>query len=157
MSYQTLHMPYAYREGHPNHDPKVNAELEQHEKDFGGYNDNPPGWRQITEKEFVQGHFFRSSPAKVEFRQLRDPGVKSERGTALRDARLFFFHDGTGVAMMEDFWAGKIHYFAFGCDHKYREVYGEEAANLGLRPTGRCDHALHCDKCGHGMVVDSSD
>ena len=77
--------------------------------------------------------------------------------TLLRDARLYFFHDGTGVAMMDDYWAGKIHYFAFGCDHKYRQVYGEEATKLGLRPIGLCETAHYCDKCGDKMVVDSSD
>lgn len=157
MSYSTLHSPYPYPEGHPHHDPKVNAELKEHEKTFGGYNDTPPGWREISEKEFVQGQFFRSSPEKTEFRQLMRGNVTSERGTSLLNARLYFFHDGTGVAMMDDHWAGKIRFFAFGCDHKYQEVHGQTARDLGFGFTGNCQHAYICEKCGHKYMTDSSD
>ena len=156
MSYSTLHTAYPYPPTSPHHDPAENAVIEEHRQKFGGYNDTPPGWREISEKEFVKGKFFTHSPEKVEVRQLRDAGVKAESGSPLINARLYFFHDGTGVAMMDDHWAGKIRFFAFGCDHKYQEVYGQTARDLGLQATGNCQHAYICEKCGHHMIVDTS-
>jgi hypothetical protein len=157
MSYDHLQHATTYGPNHPDYDPVANDEIERHEKTFGRYNDAPPGWREISEKEFVQGQFFLNPLTKHEFRQILHAGVNSEKGHALVNARLYFFHDGTGVALMNDCWAGKLRYFAFGCDHTYREVYGEEARKLGLRPLGQCDHAYLCDKCDHTMLVDSSD
>ena len=158
MTYSTMQRAYTYQEGHPHHDPEVTAAVKEHQAKFGGYNDLPPNWREITEAAFVTGHFFSHDPEKVEFRQLMGTDIKSEKGSPLVNARLYFFHDGTGVALMDDHWAGKPRYFAFGCDHKYREVHGKELQKLGFKGvTGSCDHALYCDKCKHKMVVDSSD
>ena len=157
MGYSILVTPHALNEGHPHHDPKVNAALKEHEDKFGSYNDTPPGWREITEKDFAQSQFFQYNPEKTEFRQIYKAEVKSEAGGPLLNARLYFFHDGTGVAMMNDYWAGKLRYFAFGCKHEYRKVDGEEARKLGLHPSGPHDHAYCCDLCDHKMIVDSSD
>lgn len=142
----------------PNHDPEVAAKLQEHEERFGSYNDLPPNWREITEAEFVKGKFFSQSPEKTEFRQLTKADIKSEKDTPLVNAHLYFFHDGTGVALMDDHWAGKLRYFAFGCDHKYREVHGKELQELGFQGgLFACEHAYYCDKCSDKMVVDSSD
>jgi hypothetical protein len=157
MSYSTLRIAYPYPSGSPHHDPEENAAIEKHKEKFGEHNDVPPGWREIPEEEFVRSYFFRYSPEKVEHRQLVNANIKCEKGRPLVDARLYFFHDGTGVAMMQDFWAGKLRYFAFGCAHKYQEVHGETARNLGFRFTGNCQHAHICEKCGHRYMVDSSD
>ena len=158
MSYSTTQRAYTYQEGHPHHDPEVNAAVKEHEAKFGGYNDVPPGWREITEAEFVKGPFFSQCVEKTEFRQLVHAEIKGERGWWLINAHLYFFHDGTGVALMDDNLAGKLRFFAFGCDHKYREVHGNELQELGFKGLmGGCDHALYCDKCKHKMVVDSSD
>jgi len=117
------------------------------------FNKTPEQWREISETEFVKGKFFMYEPSKIEFRQLTGCGVKAESGSPLINARLYHFHDGTGVAMMDDHWAGKIRFFAFGCDHKYQEVYGQTARDLGLQATGNCQHAYICEKCGHHMIV----
>ena len=156
MSYSELHTPYAYQPNHPDHDPAVNEEIRKHERTWGGYNDLPPGWREITEAEFVKGPFFSYLPTRVEFRQLVGSDIRCERGSPLVDARLFFFSDGTGVALMDDHWAGKVRYFAFGCNHKWREVYGEEAKKLGIGRLYSHDHAYVCDNCGRKRVLDSS-
>jgi len=155
--YNMFHSPYAYPEGHPDHDPEVTKALREHEKTWGGFNDTPPGWREITEEEFVRSNFFSYDPEKVEHRQLMHAGITDEKGTApLHGARLYFFWDGTGVALMDDFWAGKIRFFAFGCKHKWREVYGDEVKKLGFGRLYSHDHALVCDECGRMKVVDSS-
>lgn len=124
--------------------------------DMHEFNKTPEHWREISEKEFVKGKFFQYNPSKIEFRQLRDCGVKAESGSPLVNARLYHFWDGTGVAMMDDHWAGKIRFFAFGCDHKYQEVSGQTARDLGFRFTGNCEHAYVCEKCGHRKMVDTS-
>lgn len=130
----TLHTLYASPEGSPRHDQMTAKAIREHEEKWGKYNDAPPGWREITEADFVKGMFFTHDPQKIEFRQLMNAEIRSEDGAPLIDARLYFFHDGTGVALMSDFWAGKLRYFAFGCDHKWREVYGDEARKLGHGP-----------------------
>jgi hypothetical protein len=134
----------------------TDEENKTHEATFGGFNDVPEGFREISEKDFVQGDFFRYPFERYEFRQIFKAGLMDENGHSMYNVKLFFLPDGTGVGMMDDHWAGKIRYFAFGCDHQYRDVYGQEAKDLGLM-TGGSLRAYVCDLCGHKMVQDSSD
>jgi len=106
---------------------------------FGGFNDAPPGWRRYSEKEFAQSMFFSYTPTSTEYRQIII-------GDKMISAQLFFYHDGTGIAMSSDFWAGKVFYFAFGCDHDYVE-----------KAVGNCQHYRRCSKCEHSETLDSSD
>ena len=147
MSYETLHTAYPYNADHPSHDPKVNAAIEAHKEQYGGYNDAPPGWREIDEAAFVKGHFFTYNPEKLEYRQLR------QGDRPMLSVRLYFFHDGTGVGMSGD--GGELRFFAFGCQHKYRELSVKEAREHGFQMHA-FDHAYTCEKCGHTHVVDSS-
>lgn len=109
-----------------------------HAEKYGEFNDAPPGWHEISEKKFSQSMFFIYSPEKIEYRQIQ---TKDK----MISAHLFFFHDGTGVAMESDSWKGKIYYYAFGCDHEYSET-----------TIGNCLHKIKCSKCGHEEIVDSS-
>jgi len=129
------------------------ASVREHEERFGGYNDAPEGFREISEEEFVRGPFFRECARRLEHRQITNlPGERHALGCTL-----FFFADATGVAMADSRRPDRVRYFAFGCDHKYREVHGDEMERLGFRgPMFSCDHALYCDKCGDKRVVDSS-
>ena len=119
-----------------------------HEKKFGKFNDAPDLWREIFEKEFAQSKFFSYTPEKIEFRQIHIKGIKSKNDKMI-EAHMFHFHDGTGVALSNDFWKGKVSYFAFGCNHDF-----EEKPRAGLF---NCQHYLVCKKCGYGHITDSSD
>ena len=123
-----------------------------HEKKFGGFNDVPPLFREVTEKEFAQSKFFSYPIEKTEYRQMYfSPGfiLNNGKNKDMIIAVLFFFFDGTGVAMSHSYWDGQVYYFAFGCDHKYNELPKKGLFN--------CQHFLKCEKCGHEMITDSSD
>lgn len=118
---------------------------ERHSKNFNAV---PDGWREITEKEFAKGPFFMECAEFYEFRQFHPSPVKDATDKHwLLDAKLWFYHAGHGVGMMHDFWAEKVRYFAFGCDHDYKHAGNE----------GRCLNRYKCEKCGDVMVLDSSD
>lgn len=125
---------------------------EGHEEKWGNSNKVPPGWKEITEEEFVKGKFFIYTPAYREYRQLhpkQKAGVKSEEtGDCLFEAWLYFYRDGQGIAMMPDIDAGKVRYFKFGCDHSMEEIESDSRRHL---------HTYKCRKCGYEVTYDSSD
>ena len=45
-------------------------EIQDHQKEFGGFNQAPPGFREITESEFNKSGFFTWCKEKIEFRQI---------------------------------------------------------------------------------------
>jgi len=122
-------------------------------KHYGGYNDSPPNFKEITEKEFAQSHFFTYDPEATDYRQITD--MPNEKTTLA--VKLFFFHDGSGVGMSSDYWEGKVRYFSFDlCEHEYEELTAEMARELGLMHHGMCWHVIKCRKCGHTQSYDSS-
>lgn len=125
-----------------------------HVKAYGGYNDVPTNWRKITEADFAKSMFFTYTPEAVEDRQFVEP---SNPTGPMISARLFFMHDGTGVALSRDFWAGTVQYFAFGCAHEYRELTQTECEAAGIRHWGRCFHVNKCTICEYVYAYDSSD
>lgn len=119
----------------------------------GDFNTAPDGFTQITEKEYAQSHFFRYAPEAIEHRQLLNvPGE-----TTMLDVWMYYYHDGTGIALAEDFWAGTVRYFRFGCDHTYRELSPAAAKAKGVPHFGHCWHVNECSVCGHIESSDSSD
>lgn len=129
-------------------------ENEKHEEVWGGYNDFPPNWHEITEEQFVKSRFFIFGIDGTETRQM----MIHPDGTRQREyvsARLFFMHDNTGVAIAGDYWSGKLKFYAFGCKHEWGDATEELAArNRRLESTER---ALFCTKCKHFQIIDSSD
>lgn len=112
-------------------------QLEAHEKQWGLYNDFPPGWRKITAGEFAQSLFFAFHPQVVEHRQMvtrNDDGFT----IGMTNATLFFFHENVGYAIVNDFWGKKITYYAFGCDQPHQNRHT-------------------CPKCGFKADYDTSD
>jgi len=113
------------------------------------YNTFPPGWREITEKQFARSSYFQEVPALRETRQMFEEGTKDPAKLMLdRDRPVYFgsvlyhYHDQTGVALASDYWEGKVRYFKFGCDHAYRPLSSDEEHARGLR-----FEALICTKC----------
>ena len=126
--------------------------------DFGGYNDFPPNWREISAEEFaVKMNHYNFSEA--ESRQMRE---KDDWYNLHVPAQLFFYWDGTGLAVSyTNTWNSEkfkydytAKFFAFGCDHEY-QFSDWNSEKFG--PQFRCNHALKCKKCGHEYAVDSSD
>lgn len=128
------------------------------EKLHGGYNDFPPGWVEIGEKDVLIGRmFFLYSPEVIEHRQMF---AKDERGIgrgACLTARLYHFHDGTGIAMSEDYDKNVIRWFRFGCVHEWRSVTPQECSKRGIYHAPRCYSVSECVKCGFVKSIDSSD
>lgn len=126
---------------------------DEHKAKWGGFNDFPPNWRELTEEEFAESHFFVYEFKTREYRQMHDPG----RTKPATRATLYFMHDGTGYALVSDRSKRKLHYFKFGCAHTYRGLGFEECRARGIYHWGRCYHVSECTTCGHIHAVDSSD
>lgn len=103
----------------------------------------PNDWREISEREFAQGQFRIFGRVK---------GIENRF-----NATLFWFYDGTGVAITTEYWQGRVKYYAFGCDHKYVELTPEESKLRGIEHFGRCYHVDECSTCKKISTRDSSD
>lgn len=80
------------------------------------------------------------------------------------DTYLFGCFDNTGVAMVFDVRQNKIRWFAFGCQHEYKEMTRKEVEEYNKdKPykeklyQGNCYHNCICTKCGFIFSYDSSD
>lgn len=126
---------------------------EAHAKEFGGYNDFPPNWKPMTEDEFSQSGFFTYVPSLVEHRQMFD---RAKPHVPALSANLFYFSDGTGFAIANDFWNKCVLYFKFAkCEHKWGRVKDPDKERSLI--IGSCMRAAQCEKCDFISVVDSSD
>lgn len=105
-----------------------------HEAKWGRYNDYPPGWRKLTQKQFAQSLFFTFSPVLVEYRQMLHRSMRHEPAVS---AHLYFMHDNSGFSIVADYWKGTVNYYAFGCDKPHQ-------------------NRTMCEKCGFVANYDSS-
>jgi hypothetical protein len=110
---------------------------------------DPPNWNvptnfhEIDEKTLCQEtRLAVYAPQFIEWRQLPIDG----KTKPIISIRLFWFHDGTCVGLSLDYWAGKVRWFAGGCQHEFEE-----------KKVGNCLHQRTCKKCNYEEVVDSSD
>jgi len=129
-------------------------DVESFHKEYGSDHTLPPNFEEITEAEFSQSKFFVYTPNFCEYRQItkkedyeRFTWGESKRSYSF-SLRLFYFYDGTGVAMAHDYWAKKVRYFKFAkCHHK----------NKSQRNVGNCLNEYTCGDCGFKETIDSSD
>jgi hypothetical protein len=133
------------------HAPKA-PDVDDVERQHGGFNDFPDNWRELTEAEFARAGFWSYQPRFIETRQMmtgRGPGggtpAAMEKG--MIPATLFHYGDGTGHAIRTDYWEKRVRFYAFGCAHKWQEIGS----------AGHCLHRMKCDACGRTQVIDSSD
>lgn len=89
------------------------AELAEHEEKWGRYNDFPPGWREISEAEFAKSQYFIYHPDLIEHRQMLRSKEFEYTGACV-DVNLYFYFDGTGYAIVNYFWSGKVRFYTFG-------------------------------------------
>jgi hypothetical protein len=131
---------------------------EEMEKEYGSFNDEPPNFKQISEDEFAKSHFFTYHPDFMEHRQIFLKDLPRDmRVVGLFTIYMFYYWDGTGIAIHNDWWGGKVYYFSFAkCDHDYRELSQKEAKSKGHDHWGMCFHVYECRECGFTMSQDSS-
>jgi len=144
----------------------------------------PIGFTAISEKEFARSRFLGSAPQLTEYRQVYPWNEKEQRpdfydrktvwpweekgyeGFVPKPnqyhkngmwigVRLFYFWDGTGYGISQDYWGEQVLYYRFGCQHEWGPV--PEGSPAKGRRLFRCQSMYYCVKCGHWEVVDSSD
>jgi hypothetical protein len=135
---------------------------DKHKEIYGGYNDFPPNWTEITEKEFLK-HFFCWTIQKIESRQMREKGSNN-----FISARLFFMSKDPHVAIVDESFSYKnekgmiafdhnARFFKFqDCEHEFKELNYDECKKRGITHHGKCWHVTECEKCGKMFSFDSS-
>lgn len=139
-------------------DPGLTKEqYDLHIKEWGGYNQPPPGFTEITAEEFAQSGFFIWCLSNVEFRQI-DPNQIPSASLLnpikhFLSVKMFYMNHGDHYAISNDYWDKKIRYFKFAkCFHDWNEISAEEAK----KPAFSCYHYCKCTKCGAEWEYDSS-
>lgn len=134
------------------HDDKLKA------PDGTGYNDFPVGWHEVEQKEVVE-YCFRYVPGMMEYRQMlaRDEQGKFDLNKPYVSGQLFWFVDGTGYAVVDNFRERRLQYFRFGCAHEWRSLSQAECHERKIYHAGKCYHVSECTKCRYIDAVDSSD
>ena len=114
----------------------------------GDFNQAPPSFQELSEGEFAVSNFFNYRPAHTEYRQITDKNVlKKLNIDSYLSITMFWFHDGTGVAMSSDFCKQRVRYFSFMlCRHSYI-----------ITKTSNCYSEMVCKKCSYNKFIDSSD
>lgn len=121
---------------------------DEFEADYGGYNDLPPNFKEISYQDFIDSQFFTYTPRLVDTRQAYEKDSEGRNVGSYRGLHLYLFGDGTGIAI-EKYWDSgwKLKYHKFAkCEHEFTE-----------QEVGRCLHEYKCKKCGYTETVDSSD
>lgn len=133
------------------------------EAKFGKYNDFPPNW-QPCDPAYFWGKFMSYSQSGEEYRQMMRPEKHIQEfppnaygQKTIRNARLYFYNDDTGLAMVQDYDYKKmedrqplLYKFAV-CDH---DAHGWESVPS---KSYMCYHVSKCKNCGMERAVDSSD
>jgi len=126
---------------------------------IGSYNVAPTGWTEISEAEFCKSGFFTWSPSYQEYRQLyRD--IDGNTFDKYISVKMYYMWNSQGFAISADYWAGKLRFFRFGCDHEYGAPMTDSDWNspgVDKHFRGMCCHTEKCKKCGHIWQYDSSD
>lgn len=127
-------------------------EQELHKDKWGGFNDAPFGFIDVTNDEEASKSVSRrvfdgqSLIKSTEYRQILD---HDSSGSCL-SVKLFFFYDNSGVGL-GSVWKPNVGfvqtYYKFGCEHK----------NVSSVKAGRCYYRNTCNDCGFKWSVDSSD
>jgi len=124
------------------------------------FNRAPKGFEEITQEEFAKSKFFYYSHIASEYKQITEnfDGTPIGTGNIAIPIKLFWFFDGTGVGISNNWLEWTLKFFRFGCCHKYEEYSKEIAVKRNLPYSGgRCMHNMVCTKCGHIYQYDSSD
>jgi hypothetical protein len=139
---------------------KNKESIKIHEKNYGSFNDPPPNFIEIKEEEFSKSKFFSETIMHIEYRQITrfktdDVDLKNVLSSGVK---LFYFYDGTGIAIGSNYQKKKVYFFKFAkCFHKYEEMSQEWCRKNKVEHLGRCYHVYKCKNCGFLESADSSD
>lgn len=136
-------------------------QIQQHEKDWGGYNSAPPGFQEITLEEFSQSGFFIWCHEGIESRQISVDTIDKAKlfspVEGLVKVTLFYMNHGDNYAIMGEHWKKNVRYFKFArCYHEYRSMTEKEITERKLVHFGNGYHINICTKCGDVHEYDSS-
>lgn len=98
-------------------------ELKRHEELLGGFNEFPPGWKEITKEEFAQSGFCGARVVYVEYRQMMRPKEHLINGNHV-SCKLFHIRNGFGYAIVQRYWEKDVLFFEFDCFDKLKELFG---------------------------------
>jgi hypothetical protein len=125
----------------------------------------PKGWRSISVEELALTRFNTDCPIFIEQRQFNWDKDTPPYGKKRIHATLYWYHDKTGVAFHKEWvfnptkregqW--QLSYFAFGCNHKFKELSPAESRARGVEHYGNCWHVHECQLCKYVNSYDSSD
>lgn len=121
---------------------------------FGGYNDPPPNFKEMTELEWAQSSYFSQDPIHKEFRQFVITGTNGRN--TYHNFRLYYMDEHSGYAITNEYYEGKVRVFKFGCEHRYKELSQAECRDKKINHYGNFFHVTECENCGHIMCYDSS-
>lgn len=127
--------------------------LKAHSERWGGYNDFPSGWKDVSEDpDLVDRIMLAQIRCSFQLAECRQMYNRSESGTwgQMMDGTLYFTHGGDNFAVVRHYKVGTgfvFKYFTFGCGHH----------NKVSKVIGRCHRRSTCSDCGHVWTVDSSD
>lgn len=122
------------------------------------YNTAPVGWRPITEAELAKSRWMHYAPKVREHRQIHQlldgthvpehPELPGKEFGFL-GVTMYWYSDGTGYAVQDLYWEGKLLYYAFGCEHSYKYITRERYAEvMGAKPMAY-NGISECVFCGH--------
>lgn len=118
------------------------------------YNQKPDNLVELTEKEWSQSDWFSLDPDSTEIRQFCIADTNGRE--VFHTFRLYHMHYGHGYAITNDYWAGRVRVFRFGCEHEWHELWSNECEKRNIPHFGNCWHVQECVKCNHIRSYDSS-
>ena len=128
------------------------------------FNQAPSGLKRISQKQFARGNYLSYNVNRIEYRQMfveNDNRLISNENYSENkhriNATLYFMDDNRGYAMESDYYAGKVRYYIFGCQHNYQSISPQECYKRNIYHGGRCYNVFECSKCNYISAVDSSD
>ena len=138
-----------------------------HVEQWGGFNDFPPGWREIDSAEFAKT-ICHHTPSLVEYRQMQNR--HEDHLVSAVFAQLMFFDNNTGVAVESQYgpsapalyseYKYTARFYAFGCNHVYEGIDQKTLNTIKgfeRHTLFRTMRAHRCTLCGHIRITDSSD
>jgi hypothetical protein len=136
---------------------KTPEEINTHAKRWGGFNNAPPGFKEITVEQFAQSGFFTWCKEGLEFRQIYlTPEQQKDMLSPVPygfSITMFYMNHDEHFAIGHDYWGKKVRYFTFAdCYHDWKEISAKEAG----KPAFNCYHYCKCTKCGASWEYDSS-
>jgi hypothetical protein len=117
---------------------------------YGGenhFNKKPINWREISEAEFARTTEYVYDA--YEFKQVPIIVPMNKEGTKMQEVFCsvhLYYLGNAGWATFKNYWAEKVQYFFFGCEHQFGKT-----ETLGMHY-----HRYTCVKCGEVQEVYSS-